>query len=116
MITYRIVYKSSESKHPTSGKSGKHAPRNQTTAASNPSKPDYKDHIFQRALARIASFLKDGDHIKVKGTPKRGKVVRIRTNINEINWVNNQPHFVEIEVDGVMSLAHPSQLKRLGNK
>lgn len=103
MISYRIVSKSG----------GRVTPLNKPVS---PKDPEFKELVFRRAM-RGCTF-KEGDTVKIKGTPKRGTLIQIIYDINDILWVRNRPYFLEVEIPGDEEnmLYHPSQLKRLGQR
>ena len=60
--------------------------------------------------------INEGDFVKVKGTPKRGTVVKINNDVSSVQWERNRPLLLEVEINGQIHVAHPSQLKKVNKK
>jgi len=76
--------------------------------------PGYQEFILKRALA--ATQLKEQERVKVRRTPRKGVIERIHNDPEQINWVKNIPHFIQVKFDdGVTMMCHYSQLKRSNN-
>jgi hypothetical protein len=55
--------------------------------------------------------------IKIRGTSLKGEIKEIYTDLAKVQWKGNRPMFVVVQmVDGSVSIAHPSQLKRWNRK
>lgn len=100
MITYKIISNSGEK--PSKARLLK------------PGTPDFKERVLERAVKGCK--LAVGEYVKLKGTALKGEIKEIRLDVNAINWKNNQPQFVVVEVNGKEMLAHHSQLKRSRKK
>lgn len=77
----------------------------------NPQSPDYKEHIFRSAFANCP--IHEGDLVKVKGTPQRGKVMKVEHDFKKVKWNQNKPEFIIVEIDEQLYTTHPSRLKRV---
>lgn len=89
--------------------------RNNTKAVGlkgvSPKDPDFRQVVFQRQLN--ANHFRLEDRIKVRGTNKRGMVIGVETDINNVNWSKNRPHFLRVRFDGgEILMCYPGQLKR----
>jgi hypothetical protein len=73
--------------------------------------PGYRAEVFQRVLK--ACTLQEGDYVKVRGTPKKGQILKKHLEMDAIQWNNNRPLLLEVLIDGALHAAHPSQLKRI---
>jgi hypothetical protein len=77
----------------------------------DPKSPDFRALVFRRNLK--ACKYKDEDRVKVRGTSRKGFILRIEDDINKVNWERNRPHFVQVRFDdGSVMMCNPSQLKR----
>ena len=75
------------------------------------SHPQFKANILQRAVN--GNTLKKDFRVKICKSHRRGKVLQIHYKVEDINWVNNRPMFIEVMFDdGVVQMCHPGQLKR----
>jgi hypothetical protein len=102
MLEYRIIGKSSSKL--TS------VPEHQ---AVNPNDPNYKETVFRRAYLRLGHGFNPKDRIKIRGTALKGFIVQIYQDLELVQWDNNRPLFVEIELDGGdRRICNPSTLKR----
>lgn len=73
--------------------------------------PDFKERLFERIFTK--NTFKVGDRIRVVNTSKRGVITAINSKLDEVVWVNNTPHFIEITLDdGEMSVANMMQITR----
>lgn len=51
--------------------------------------------------------------MKIRKSAERGVVERIVGDINDVNWVNDRPMFLQVKFDsGKVMMLNPSQLKR----
>lgn len=78
-----------------------------------PTEPGYRENVFNRVLK--ACHIQEGDYVKVKGTPKRGQVIKKHLVADEAQWKDNRPLLLEIKVDEMVYAVHPSQLKRVNS-
>lgn len=76
-----------------------------------PRDANYKEVVFQRQL-KVCKY-EPGQYVKVRKSAKRGQILEIIEDINQVNWLHNRPQFVKVDFgkDGVM-MCNPSQLKR----
>lgn len=100
MISYKIVSNAGEK--PTKARLLK------------PGSSDYKERVLERAVK--SNQLEVGEYVKIRRTPQKGVIKEIRLEVDKINWKNNQPLFIVVEIDGREVLAHHSQLKRARSK
>ena len=107
MITYKIISKqSSKSTPPEIGKR-EHL---------HPSQPDFKEKTYRRAYQLNVRLFPKGQRVKVRGSSRRGIVVRLYDDINEVIWEGNRPHYIECQLDdGTILVANPGQLKKKGS-
>lgn len=89
--------------------------RNNTSAtkprAVTPKDPDFRDVVFSRQIN--ANYFREGNRVKVRGTSKYGVVIGIETDINNVNWYQNRPHFIRVRFStGDIVMCYPGQLKR----
>lgn len=49
----------------------------------------------------------------IRGTRKRGLITDIITDINEMNWTKNRPHYIRVLFDSGYVLCHPSQIREV---
>lgn len=76
-----------------------------------PTDANFKQVVFDRNLARCT--LKPNERVKQRGTPNKGVITSIETDINQINWHNNRPMYIRVQFDdGRVVMCNPSQLKR----
>jgi len=51
--------------------------------------------------------------VRVNGSNRKGKVLRLIVDNREVIWEGNRPHFIEIDMDdGAQYVANPSQLSK----
>jgi hypothetical protein len=74
--------------------------------------PDYKERVLERILLRL-SFRK-GERVRIVNTRTCRVISKIRYDVNDVNWVDDKPHFIEIvlDEDGSTFLACPYQLTK----
>ena len=76
-----------------------------------PGDADYKQVVFERTMHNMQYLV--GDRVKVRRTPRKGRIVSIERDINKVNWFKQRPMPLTIEFDdGETLYAHPSQIKR----
>jgi len=76
-----------------------------------PSDPEFKPLVLQRNLNQNA--YKVGARVKIRKTTERGIIERVIGNVDDINWLNDRPMFLQVKFDsGKVMMCHPSQLKR----
>lgn len=76
-----------------------------------PDDPDFKRFTLTRALNQ--NKFKENERVKVRRGHKKGNVVKIHRDPDDINWNKHQPMFIQVKFDdGTEVLAHYSQLKR----
>ena len=76
-----------------------------------PSDPDFKQVVLQRNLNQ--NHFQEGARVKIRKSAERGVVEKVIGEINDINWVNDRPMFLQVKFDsGKVMMLNPSQLKR----
>lgn len=69
-----------------------------------------KERAFERALSKCR--FRVGNRVKIRGTPKKGTITIILSDINDIKWHGMMPQFIVVNVDNEGEiLAAPVQLK-----
>lgn len=100
MITYRIVSRNinqDEIKH--------------LTHALDPSHPSFKETVWKRHLTK--NQLKVGDRVKLRRTPRKGKIVHIAYDFKDVVWEVNSPKYIFVEFDdGTKGTYSFNELKR----
>lgn len=77
----------------------------------HPSDPEFKQVVLQRNLNE--NHYAEGARVKIRKSADRGIVERIVGSVDDINWVNDRPMFLQVKFDdGKVMMCHPSQLKR----
>ena len=99
MISYEIISTVTDS------------PKPRSSTRVRPGDPDYKKTVFNRVFSNC--HVHEGDIIKVRKSPKRGKVMEVISDFERVTWESNRPQILIIEVDGSRYFAHPSQVKRV---
>lgn len=81
--------------------------------AVHPTDADYKTTVFQRVFN--ACQFKEKQRVKIRRGHRRGTVVHIHEEVEEVQWENNRPLFVAVEFDdspGKYVMCSPNQLKK----
>lgn len=80
-----------------------------------PSDPLFKPTVLERNL-RVCR-LKPTDRVKIRKNPReRGVVETIETDIENINWHQNRPHFIRVRFDdGRVLMCNLGQLKKVNS-
>ena len=104
MITYKIISNITDEE--------------KKRALRDPSHPNYKKSIFERALT--SHRMKVGKRVKFRGRNTReGVITRIITDFDEVEWYRNQPMFIEIECERAQDcgwdlfVTHPRYIRRI---
>ncbi len=85
--------------------------------ALDPKDPDYKQKLFDRV--RQGLRFKVDQRVRVHGSPVCGTIKRIYWNLDDVQWENDKPYFIEVDLDnGECYSYHPGMLttKRVRNK
>ncbi len=104
MITYKII--SNSGQDGTDTLSPRHV---------SPKDKNFKEITFKRSYA--GCVLKEGDWVKLRGTPKRGKITTIYKAFALVEWDHNRPMYIVVDfTDNTVLLCNPGQLKRNSKK
>ncbi len=78
----------------------------------DPADPDYKELLFERAFQHNP-FRKD-NRVRIVNTTRTATLVDVYDQLKDVIWVDNKPHFLEIEFDDTKErqVATPYQLTR----
>ena len=76
-----------------------------------PSDPDFKEKVFRRSFAKCP--FRAGQYVKIRGTSRKAKVIELYSDIADVVWNKDQPHYVVVELsNGEQMVAAPHQLHR----
>ena len=77
----------------------------------SPKDKNFREITFKRSLAGCR--IKVDDRVKLRGTPKKGKVRAVYQDAVLVEWENNRPMYIEVQFDdGSINICNPGQLKR----
>jgi hypothetical protein len=100
LISYEIVFKN------TSSNNRKHGKSNIESYGTDV----HKREIFERVKRN--NKLHEGDIAQIKGTPKRGIIIKICQHFDEVQWQSLLPLMIHLKMGDEVVAAYPSQLKR----
>jgi hypothetical protein len=67
--------------------------------------------MFDRVLS--SCNIHEGDKVKIKGTSKKGTVIKKYLTPEECQWDKNRPQLLVVAIGEDHFAAHPSQVKRI---